>query len=252
MKIRFLGTGTSTGVPVIGCRCEVCRSDDRHDKRLRCSVQIESANTNIIIDCTPDFRQQMLQVPFQKIDGVLITHEHFDHVGGIEELRSYARFGAVDIYAERNVEFALQNRLSYIFNNHKFLGIPDVRIIPIDSQHTFRVKNLEITPIRVMHYRLPILGFRINNFAYLTDVKYVPDEELKKLTDLDVLVVSALRNETHLSHQTLEEAAELANRIAPQKTYFTHMSHEMGLHRNITKDLPADFAFAFDGLEIEI
>lgn len=252
MKIRFLGTGTSTGIPVIGCNCEVCKSDDWRDKRLRCAVQIESDNTNLIIDCTPDFRQQMLQVPFQKIDGILITHEHFDHVGGIEELRSYAHFGTVDIYAERNVESALQNRLSYIFNNHKFLGIPDVRIIPIDSEHTFRVKNIEITPIRVMHFRLPILGFRINNFAYLTDVKYIPDGELKKLTGLDVLVVSALRRESHLSHQTLEEATELANRIAPQKTYFTHMSHEMGLYRDITANLPAGFNFAFDGLEIEI
>lgn len=252
MKIRFLGTGTSTGVPAIGCNCEVCNSDDPHDKRLRCSIQIEIEDTQIIIDCSPDFRQQMLQVPFRKIDGILITHEHFDHVGGIEELRTYSYLNTVDIYAESNVEKALKKRLSYVFDRDKFLGIPDIRILPINFPHTFKIKEIDIVPIRVMHYRLPILGYRIRNFAYLTDVKHLPNEELEKLSGLDLLVISALRNKEHVSHQTLGEAIELAKRIAPRKTLFTHMSHEIGFHREVNQSLPKGFSLAFDGLEIDI
>ena len=252
MKIRFLGTGTSTGVPEIGCECAVCISDDWRDKRLRCSVQIETDDANIIIDCTPDFRQQMLQVPFQKIDAILITHEHFDHVGGIEDLRPFCRFGTVETYAEPHVAQAIENRMPYVFNGRKYRGIPDIGIVPITSLDPFRIKDTEIIPIRVMHHKLPILGFRIGGFAYLTDVKQLPEEDLGKLSGLDLLVASALREEEHISHQTLAEAIALAEKINPKQTFFTHMSHQIGLHRNIESQLPPGFSFAFDGLEISL
>jgi phosphoribosyl 1,2-cyclic phosphate phosphodiesterase len=250
MKVRFLGTGTSTGVPEIGCKCEVCTSADVRDNRLRCSVQVETDDTRIIIDCTPDFRQQVIDLPFSKIDGLLITHEHYDHVGGVDDLRPFCRFGAIDIFAETKVQNAFLQRMPYCFGENRYAGVPDIKIHIIDDLKPFFVKNVEIMPIRVMHFKLPILGFKIKNFAYLTDVKYLPDEELTKLADLDVLVMSALRKEKHISHQTLEEAVILAKKIGAGQTYFTHMSHQIGLHKDINNKLPSSFFLAYDGLEI--
>lgn len=252
MKVRFLGTGTSTGVPEIGCNCGVCTSTDPHDSRLRCSMLIEADGTRIVIDCTPDFRRQMLDLSFKKIDGVLISHEHYDHVGGIDDLRPFCRFGTVDLYAEPNVECSLRNRMPYCFSENRYTCVPDIRIHAIENLQPFSIGSLEIIPIRVMHYKLPILGFRIRNFAYLTDVKFLPEEELSKLSRLDLLVMSALRKEPHVSHQTLYEAIGLSAEIGASRTYFTHMSHQIGLHREIDKKLPPFFHFAYDGLEITL
>lgn len=251
MKITFLGTGTSNGVPVLGCECTVCKSKNPKDKRLRSSVLIEKADKQILIDVTPDFREQMMNLPFRKISGVLISHEHYDHVGGIDDLRPFGKFGEIDIYAEQNVSQALRNRLPYCFASQKYAGIPNLKITEIDCT-PFHIDAIKIIPIRVMHFNLPILGFRISNFAYLTDVKTLPDDEFNKLKDLDILVVSALRKSEHISHQNLDQATELIHKIKPKKAYLTHLSHQMGLHSVVNKELEENISIAYDGMEVRI
>lgn len=251
MRITFLGTGTSSGVPVIGCECNVCQSADARDRRLRSSVLVEVNDKQILIDVTPDFREQMLNVPFSRIDGILVSHEHYDHVGGMDDLRPYGQFGAIDIYAEENVKSALMSRIPYCFAPRRYSGIPNLTLNEINIS-PFQIDGAEIVPIRVMHYRLPILGFRIGSFAYLTDVKTVPEEELTKLKDLDVLVISALRKKEHISHQNLDQARELIHTIAPKMTYLTHLSHGMGLHEEVEKELEENIAIGYDGLVVEI
>ncbi|MDD4777831.1 MAG: MBL fold metallo-hydrolase [Fermentimonas sp.] len=252
MKVLFLGTGTSTGVPQIGCNCEVCTSNDKHDKRLRSSVRIEVDGKVMIIDCTPDFRQQLMGLPFVKINGLLLTHEHYDHVGGIDDLRPFSLFGSVNLYMEEHLENVIRERLPYCFLSQKYGGVPDIRINRINDVDNFDVEGISITPIRVMHYKLPIMGFRIKDFAYLTDVKSIPETEFEKLKGLDTLVISALRKKEHISHQTLTDALQVSKRIDARKTYFSHMSHEMGLHAEIEKELPQNTHFAYDGLEIDV
>ena len=251
MKITFLGTGTSSGVPVIGCQCSVCKSEDKKDNRMRSSVLVEKGTTQILIDVTPDFRKQMMNLPFHKIDGVLISHEHYDHVGGIDDFRPFGKFGQIEIYAEQNVSQALMYRIPYCFASHKYAGIPNIKITEIDCT-PFMIENVEIVPIRVLHYRLPILGFRIGDFAYLTDVKTIPEEEFEKLKGLDLLVVSALRKTEHISHQNLDQAIDLIHKIKPERAYLTHLSHEMGLHNVVDQELEKGINIAYDGLEIII
>lgn len=251
MRVLFLGTGTSTGVPEIGCQCDICRSTDKRDQRLRASVMIYTQGKSILIDCGPDFRQQMLGVEFLPIDGLLLTHEHYDHVGGIDDLRPFCQFGDVEIYAEEYVAKALRLRIPYCFIEDKYPGIPIISLNEI-SLKPFKVKGIEIIPIRLMHGMLPIIGYRIGNFAYLTDLKNIPEEEYSKLEGLDVLVMNALRIREHISHQNLEQALEKIERIGAKKTYLTHMSHHFGLHAEMEKILPENVFLSFDGLELTI
>lgn len=252
MKVIFLGTGTSTGVPEVGCKCEVCTSSDPKDKRLRSSVLIQLEGKQILIDCGPDFRQQMMNLPFVPLDGVLLTHEHYDHVGGIDDLRPFCRFSDIDIYTEINVIEALKERIPYCFNSHKYPGVPLIDLKEVKPDNPFEVAEIPVIPIRVMHNSLPILGYRIKNFAYLTDIKHIPESELYKLESLDVLAINALRHTEHISHETLAEALANIKRIAPKKAYLIHMSHQIGLHQQTQASLPENVFLAYDGLEINL
>lgn len=249
MEITFLGTGTSTGVPEIGCKCSVCTSSDLRDHRLRASVLVSTGKKNILIDCGPDFRAQMLGEKVDRLDAILITHEHYDHTGGIDDLRPYCRHGAIQVYLEEPVAGVIRNRMPYCFREVKYPGIPDIELNIIENQ-PFSVAGTAIVPIRAMHYRLPVLGYRIGSFAYLTDVLSLPEEEYSKLKGVDVLAVNALRKEVHLSHQTLADALKMIDRIAPREAYLTHMSHQMGRHADISAELPPSVRFAYDRLKI--
>lgn len=250
MRIRFLGTATSTGIPEVGCTCPVCMSSDPRDKRLRASVMMYTdKGKNILIDCGPDFREQMLDVEFLPIHNVLLTHEHYDHVGGIDDLRPFCKFGDVQIYAEKYVADALRNRIPYCFAEHKYPGVPDIMLHDIENK-LFEIDGIKIQPVRLMHAQLPIFGYRIGKFAYLTDLKTIPEEEYEKLKDLDVLVMNALRIKEHISHQNLEQALEQAAKIGAGKTYFTHISHHLGLHADVQKMLPENIFLSYDGLEV--
>ena len=251
MKINFLGTGTSTGNPEIGCSCEVCTSRDPRDWRLRASVLVEVAGKRLLIDCGPDFRYQMLRAKCYHLDAVLLTHEHYDHVGGLDDLRPYSRVKDVAIYTEANVVEAIKTRMPYVFRAHKYPGVPNL-VLHTVGLAPFEAAGVPIQPIRVMHAKLPILGFRIGDFAYLTDLKYLPEEEFAKLAGLEVLVVDALRRGTHLSHEGLEEALVLIARICPKEAYLTHMSHRIGLHAQIDKQLPPHVHYAYDGLTLTL
>lgn len=250
MKITILGSGTSTGVPEIGCTCPVCTSSDPRDHRLRASALIETDDTRILIDCGPDFRTQVLGLPFKKIDGVLITHEHYDHVGGLDDLRPFCRFGEVPIYAEPHTAERLRTRMPYCFVDHSYPGVPNIPLQEIEENRTFLINHIPVTPLRVMHGRLPILGYRIGNIGYITDMLTMPDVSYEQLRQLDVLVINALRIASHPTHQNLAEALETARRIGAKKTYFIHMSHHIGLQAEVERQLPPHVYFASDGLEI--
>ncbi len=247
MNLLFLGTGTSTGVPQIGCTCKVCVSDNEKDKRLRASVLISVGEYNILIDCGPDFRQQMIQNNVARISAVLLTHEHYDHVSGLDDLRP---LGHVDVYAEKKVIGVIERNMPYCFEQKKYPGVPSIHLNRIEEKE-FSINDLKIQPIRIMHAKLPILGFRINNFAYLTDVKSIEDSSIEQLKNLDVLVLNALRINRHISHLSLEEALDIARKIGAKETYFTHISHDMGLHNDVNSTLPAHVQIAYDGLLIE-
>jgi len=252
MKITFLGTGTSSGVPMIGCNCEVCSSNDVRDNRLRSSILITTEKENFAIDCGPDFRQQMLKHKVQQLHGIVYTHEHHDHTAGLDDIRGYNYFMncPMKLYAAPRVEEAIRREFAYIFADHKYPGIPDVNIYNIENNIDFILGSLLVKPIEVMHYKLPVLGFRINDFTYITDANFIADNELEKVRGTKTLVLNALRKEKHISHFTLDEAIELARKIGAEKTYFTHISHQLGLHENVQKFLPEGMFLSYDGLSI--
>ena len=253
-RLTFLGTGTSQGVPVISCRCWVCTSDDSRDKRLRSSVMIEHRGVRIVIDAGPDFRQQMLAHQVDHVDAILLTHEHKDHIGGIDDVRAFNYTGgaAVDIYATERVARVVRKDFDYAFGENKYPGAPDIDLIEIDPDKPFTVKGVEVIPIKGMHFHIPVTGFRIGPVAYLTDFNKIEDEEIEKMKGVEVLVVNALRKEHHMSHFTLDEALHIAWRVGAKKTYLTHVSHQMGRHAQANQGLPAGTAFAYDGLTVEI
>ncbi|RLD70086.1 MAG: MBL fold metallo-hydrolase [Bacteroidetes bacterium] len=253
MKITFLGTGTSQGVPVIGCGCKVCISADVRDKRLRSSVLVEQGELRVVIDTGPDFRQQMLRCGCSKLNAVLFTHEHRDHISGLDDIRAfnYIQKSPMDVYGEERVMRALNSSFPYVFAEKKYPGIPQVRMHTITTD-AFQIGEMEVIPIRMMHYRLPVLGFRLGDFAYLTDGNYIPEAEKEKLFGVKHLVVNALRRETHISHFTLSEAVSLIEELSPRMGYLTHISHQMGVYAELEKELPSRIRSAYDGLVLEL
>ena len=254
IKITFLGTGTSQGIPVIGSDHPVSFSEDLRDKRLRSSILIEYKDFNFVIDCGPDFRQQMLRTNCRKLDAIIFTHEHAYHTTGIDDVRPYFfRQGKIPIYLHERVLNSLHNRFAYIFDpKQKYPGAPDFEVNLITKENDFQIFGLNITPIESVHYKLPVLGFRLGRFAYLTDVKTISDKEMLKLNGLDTLVINALRYESHPSHLNIEEALEIIDQVKPKQTFFTHISHNMGFHKEVCSNLPKSVSLAFDGLVLEV
>ncbi|MFK5879420.1 MAG: MBL fold metallo-hydrolase [Flavobacteriaceae bacterium] len=253
MKITFLGTGTSQGIPVINSSHPVCLSTDKRDKRLRVSVLVEWDDYTYVIDCGPDFRFQMLRADVKKINGILFTHEHADHVAGLDDIRPYCfQMGEVPIYAQQRVLDNLTERFAYIFESeNRYPGAPSVKKNRV-GDFVFKLHNLEVQPINVMHGNLPVLGYRFQDFAYLTDVKTISNEEKEKLKNLKVLVISTLRKEPHRTHLNLDEAISIIDELNPERTYLTHISHKLGFHAEVEKKLPKNVFLAFDELEIEL
>lgn len=259
MYLAFLGTGTSQGVPVIACHCNVCQSADQRDKRLRSSVLVSGNDgTNILIDIGPDFRQQMLLNNVQHLEAILITHAHRDHVGGIDDIRplNWVQKRKMDVYANNEAIRSLTHDYHYIFEYHQYPGLPEVTLHDVSQADPFQVGSMTVTPVKGMHKDLPVLGFRIDesqhHLAYITDMNHIDDDELNKLDGLDVLVINALRHEKHFSHFCLPEALDIIDRCQPQKAFLTHMSHEMGLHAVVDQTLPENVRLAYDNLKINI
>ncbi|WP_046744727.1 MBL fold metallo-hydrolase [Kordia zhangzhouensis] len=254
MKVTFLGTGTSQGIPIIGSTHPVCLSNDFRDKRLRVSVMITWEKATYVIDCGPDFRQQMLRAKCHQIDGILFTHEHADHTAGLDDIRPfYFRQGDIPMYAHKRVFGELERRFDYIFTTeNKYPGAPGVIQYEVKNNEPFQLKGVTVTPINAFHYKLQVFGYRFNDFAYLTDVKTVAHEEREKLKGLKVLVVNALRIEEHVSHFSLQEALEFIEELKPERAYLTHISHLLGFHEEVSKKLPENVFLAYDTLTITI
>lgn len=259
MKITILGTGTSCGVPQIGCNCAVCTSTDPRDRRLRCSAIVDVDGRRILIDCGPDFREQMLGIDFRKLDAVLITHEHYDHVGGLDDLRPYSVFGDVNVYAEQFCVDHLIERIPYCFTpkDKRYPGVPAINLLTIQPHVPIILQDednspVSIFPVRVFHGKLPIVGFRIRNFLYITDMKTIPEDEFAYLEGIDTLVVNGLRHEEHPSHQTIDEAILFSERIGAKQTYIIHMSHHIECHAIEEQKLPENVHLAYDGMSFEV
>ncbi len=253
MKLTFLGTGTSQGVPVIACNCPVCQSNDLHDKRLRTAALIEHKGSTIVIDAGPDFRQQMLNAKVKTLDSILITHEHRDHIAGLDDVRAFNFIlkRPMDIWAESRVQEAIRNDFSYVFAEQKYPGSPEMIIHNIDGL-PFSINDIKIIPIRAYHYKMPVYGFRIDNLTYLTDANFIPEEEKEKIVGSQYIVINALRKQKHISHFSLPEALKLISEFSPRKAFITHISHQMGLYADVQKELPENICLAYDGLSIDL
>jgi len=254
MHITFLGTGTSQGVPMIGCECEVCRSTDPKDKRLRTSILISNGDKNVVVDTGPDFRQQMLRENVKTLEAVVFTHEHKDHIAGMDDIRAYNYLQRrdMDLYATRNVQEALKRDFFYAFNNSTYPGVPKAVLHTIEHGQSFELAGLNFLPFEVMHFKLPVTAFRIGNFSYITDANFISEESKKIIRGSKIIVLNALRKEKHVSHYTLEEAVELMQELKPVQGYFVHMSHQIGLHEEVNKSLPGNIRLAYDGLNLMI
>lgn len=254
MRIRFLGTGTSQGVPVIGCHCEVCTSKDKKDNRLRSSVLVETDDAALVIDTGPDFRYQMLRAQTERLDAVLFTHSHKDHIAGLDDIRAYNYFQKkpMDVYATPETQIALRREYYYIFENGNYPGIPQIHLRTIDGDTPFEINGIEIVPVKLLHYKMEVLGFRIRDFTYITDANYIAPEEIEKIKGSKVLTLNALRHQQHISHFTLKEAISLAEKTGVPETYFTHISHQLGLHKTVEKELPSGIHLAYDGLVLNL
>jgi phosphoribosyl 1,2-cyclic phosphate phosphodiesterase len=252
IKVTFLGTGTSSGVPMIGCSCEVCTSPDKKDKRLRSSILVQSKKTTLVVDTTPDFRYQMLRADVKHLDAVVFTHPHKDHIAGLDDIRAYNYFSnkPMDVYTNALTEEALRREFGYIFSDNKYPGIPEVTIHSIDTE-PFIVGDIPITPVVVYHLNMPVLGFRFGKFTYITDANRIDDGEKEKIRGSEVVVLNALRKQPHISHFTLGEAVDLAKELEVPKAYFTHISHQLGKHEEINEQLPEGVELAWDGLVLE-
>jgi len=252
VKITFLGTGTSQGVPVIACECATCLSEDPRDKRLRTSLLLETGKSVILFDAGPDFRQQMLREHVKRLDAIILTHEHKDHIAGMDDIRAfnYKSQDAIDVYAEERVQVAIKREFAYVFSEKKYPGVPKIRLNTIPP-YAFKINDIEITPIRVRHMELEIYGFRVGNFAYITDASYVPEESKEKLYGVKYLIVNALRKQKHISHFNLREAIDFIREISPEKAFITHISHQMGLYEQVATELPPHIMLAYDSLSLE-
>ncbi len=251
MVVRFLGTGTSQGVPVIACGCSVCNSVDFRDKRLRSSVWIQEQEHSIVIDTGPDFRQQMLRNRVRSLDAIIYTHEHKDHISGLDDVRAFNFFQQRDmpLYARKSVLNQIQTEFYYAFEARRYPGVPHLSLNELTG-NPFEIGNIKITPIEVMHHKLPVFGFRIGDFTYITDANFIDDAEIEKIKGSKVLVLNALQKESHISHFTLNQALEVAEKIGAETTYLTHISHRLGLHKSVEEELPSSVKLAYDGLEI--
>mgnify|MGYP002623251981 FL=1 len=248
MRVTFLGTGTSCGVPVIGCQCEVCQSKDPKDKRLRCSILVETDSTRLLVDIGPDFRQQILPQPFRRIDGILITHSHYDHVGGMDDVRPYCQFGEINVYADPIARKGMLEMLPYCFAEHRYPGVPAIGLHEIHAGEPLRIGDIDILPVEVMHGKLPILGYRFGTFAYITDMKTMAFDQLSLLMGVETLVVNALRfDKPHHSHQLVDDAVAFARQVGAKRTLLTHLCHDIGLHDAANRRLPAGVELAYDG-----
>ncbi len=252
VKLTFLGTGTSQGVPLIACPCEVCKSTDEKDKRLRSSVLIEHNNSTFVIDTGPDFRQQMLRADVNNVDAVIFTHEHHDHIVGLDDVRAYnfIHKKAMDIYATTRVQEAIHRMFPYIFSDNKYPGIPKLELHTFFDE-PFKINKSTFIPINVMHYKMPVKAFRIENITYITDANFIAEEEKEKIKGSEIIIVNALRKEEHISHFTFDQALALMEELKPKKAYFTHISHQLGKYADIKRQLPDWIEPAYDGLVIE-
>lgn len=248
LKITFLGTGTSSGVPMIACACAVCTSADKKDKRLRSSILVESETTTIVVDTTPDFRYQMLRADVKKLDAVLFTHPHKDHIAGLDDVRAFNYFQQkpMEIFANSLTEEAIKREFAYVFSDKKYPGIPNINLNTIDDS-PFVIGDIPIIPVLVWHLKMPVLGFRFGAFTYITDANRIDEEEREKIRGSKAMVLNALRKEKHISHYTLEEAVDTIQELGVPNAYFTHISHQLGRHEEVNKDLPDGIELAFDG-----